>query len=298
MLDNNLSMGISVKKALFFAAQKLSTRGMAEYELEVEILLAAVLGKGRSHLLANQEEELSLLKYFQFKRLIEKRAKGYSSAVILGHKWFYGLDFLVNKNVLIPRPETELMVDNALLELKNNTDIKNIVDLGAGSGCIIISLAANIQGDDISYWGVDISRSALNIAKKNAKKLVPNSRINFLYSDLLNIIDKSVFDNHILITANLPYLTPKQVKNSPTIKKEPKIALLAGNDGLDCYRKLFVQIKKLLKCQITLMMEIDNVQKLEMEQLLRSVFPQADIEFKKDLLNIDRLVIVKIKEST
>ena len=289
---------MTIKETSSDFVNKFEKNNLPDAALEAEILLSAVLNKDKSYLYAHPEEKISFWQNFLLQRIVNQRLAGYSSAAITGHKWFYGLNFMVDKNVLIPRPETELMVDEALNIVKSKKlKVKNLIDIGTGSGCIIISLAKNSPDDKINFYGLDISHKALAVAKKNARKNDVGGRINFLYSDLLNTIDKSIFNNPVLITANLPYLTPEQLKNSPTIQKEPKIALLAGTEGFDCYRRLFQQIKEkigLAKNKIFILCEIDETQRNSMEQLIRKNFPEAKILFKKDLNNCDRLVVVEL----
>jgi release factor glutamine methyltransferase len=213
---------MDIRSVLKVAEIKLVKANFPSPALEAEILLSAVLGKNKEYLFSHPEEKVSIWQNFIFQRIINKRLAGYSSAVLVGHKWFYGLDFVVNKNVLVPRPETELMVDEVIKIIKSESlKIKNIVDVGTGSGCIIVSLAKNTRkiGVDLELYGLDISKKALKIARINAKKNNVDSCTHFLYSNLLNNIDKKIFNEPVLITANLPYLTSEQVKNSPTIQK-------------------------------------------------------------------------------
>ncbi len=275
----------------------MSKVGISSPALESEILLSAVLKKDKEYLLANPKDKISFWLEIKFKRLLKKRLKGYSSAVLTGHKWFYGLDFFVDKNVLIPRPETELIIDF----IRNyKLPVTDLIDVGTGSGCIIITLAKILKGKNIKFYGLDISKKALKVAKKNAKKHKVEDRIKFLHSDLLSAVDFKKLDGPIFITANLPYLTPKQIKNSPSIQKEPKIALDSGPDGLKHYRELFKQAKYKLKNWIpacagmTLFCEIDESQKNVFSKLVQQEFPAANLTFKKDFNNVDRLAILEV----
>ncbi len=220
-------------------------------------------------------------------------------AYILGHKEFYGLDFKVNKNTLIPRPETELLVEE-ILKLKPKD--KNIIDIGTGSGNIIISLAKNIKNNN-TFWGVDISPKALSVARYNAKKNKAEKRIKFIKSDLLNFILKS--KNHklktkeLIIVANLPYLSQKIYSSAmPDVKNyEPKSALLSGPDGLNHYKKLLRQIRSLKKSypalDVSCYMEISPEQKTILEKIIKNLFLSSKMEFKKDLARKWRLAIMK-----
>jgi release factor glutamine methyltransferase len=286
---------MTIKEALPWAIKKLENKTIDNPDLEAGILLSAVTKKTREYIISHPDETLSFREVFVFKNMVNKRLSGYSSAVIIGHKWFYGFDFLVNKKVLIPRPETELMVEKVIQEVRSRkSEIKNLIDIGTGTGCIIISLVKNLPKEDIKFYGLDISKKALIIARKNAKQNNVDSCINFLYSDLLNIIDKYIFDEPTIITANLPYLTLEQVKNSPTIQKEPRLALLAGADGLDCYRLLFKQInERKINSGLVIFCEIDETQKDSMAELIRQDFPSSNFELIKDLGGHYRLAIIK-----
>jgi len=267
-----------------------------DFGLEAEILLAAAIKKNREYIYSHPEEPVKFWQEFSLRRMIAKRRAGYSIAVIIGHQWFYGFDFNVNKNVLIPRQETELMVEEVIKKVKSKKlKVKSIIDVGTGSGCIIISLAKSLKDEQVNFYGIDISKNALAIAKRNAVKNGVDSCINFLYSDLLNVIDNQFFNFPVIITANLPYLTPEQVKNSSSIQKEPRLALLAGTDGLDCYRRLFAQISnREIKNGLIVFCEIDETQKDLITEFIENNLPQAELEFKNDLSGNCRLVIIKL----
>lgn len=287
---------MKIKDILKLASNRLKEPFLDNSDFEAEVLLSAAIKKNREYLISHLEENLSFWQIVKTIRLINKRLAGHSSAVLTGHKWFYGLDFIVNKNVLVPRPETELMVEKAIDIINNGSiDIKNIVDVGTGSGCIIVSLAKILKNKDVDFYGLDVSKKALVLAKKNAKINGVESCIHFLYSDLLNTIDKNIFNEPVIITANLPYLTPEQVENSPSIKKEPKLALLAGRDGLDLYRKLFKQIKEILaKKELVVLCEIDDVQGVIFSELAQQCFPDGSLVIMKDLSGQDRLGVITI----
>lgn len=279
---------------LCFSKEIMSKVGISSPALESEILLSAVLKKNKEYLLANPKDKISFWLEIKFKRLLKKRLDGYSLACLTGRKWFYGLDFFVNKNVLIPRPETELMIDF----IRNcKFPITDLIDVGTGSGCIIIALANILDIKNIKFYGLDISRKALKVAKKNAKKNKVDGCINFLYSDLLEKIDFKKTKGAILIAANLPYLSPEQIKNSPSIQKEPRIALESGSEGLNHYCRLFEQLKAKEKnkgVKIILCCEIDESQKNVFSNLVKKIFPTAKLVFKKDLNGDDRLAVINL----
>ena len=280
---------------------------------ETEILMAFLLGKDKEFILTHPELIISPNVYKKFKELEKKRLAGWSIAVLIGHKEFYDLDFKVNKNVLVPRPETELMVDEILSITKKIKNDLMLVDLGTGSGVIIISVASEIkrinqlQYKKTIFRAVDISASALKVAKSNATLNKQDKKIKFLKGNLLEpLINKDDFNNllshELIIAANLPYLTPNQVNTSPSIKKEPRLALVAGSDGLKYYQELFKQVKEIKNIfdfdsdpdkPITILCEIDPSQTKSIKALMKKYFSSAKIEIKKDLAGRNRLVIIK-----
>ncbi len=270
---------------------------------DFDILVALVLDKTRVFVLSHPEYKLNTLEYNKIERLFKRRTNNEPLAYIIGRKEFFSNEFIVNKNVLIPRPETEIMVELALEKIKQSKEKKIIIDTGTGSGCIIISLAKKLKNSkNIDFYGLDISPKALMVARKNAKLNKIDNKINFLKSDLLLNMKESKIKNQkskIIITANLPYLTSAQIKNSPTIKKEPRLALLAGVDGLKYYRKLFKQISIIKKSNpsqnFTIFCEIDPSQKKNLEDLTKNIFDNdSSFEIKKDLRNLNRFAIITL----
>jgi len=262
--------------------------------LDLELIIAHEIGKTREFVLAHPEHKLTNNQELKTKNLLTRRVKHEPLAYILGHKEFFGLDFKVNKQVLIPRPETEMLVGLTLKELqaKSNKPKTTVIDIGTGSGNIIISLAKNLKAKN-KFIAVDISAQALKIAKHNAKFHKVDKKIKFIRSDLLSnrkIFSSSAIQqfNHLTIIANLPYLSSKIYHlTSRDIKNfEPKSALLSGIDGLDHYRKLLQQIKKLTtdyKLKTTNFLEFSPKQKPALQRLVKSVLPDAKIKFRKDL---------------
>ncbi len=337
-------------------------------QIDLEILVAEAIGKFREFVLASPNYELTEKEEIKLENFIKRRSKGEPIAYIVGHKEFYGLDFKVNKHTLIPRPETEMIVDEVLKSeylsplchpgkqifspsqrrirksfvrdpelpqssgsrisdfssvhtLQEKSTFRDdilIIDIGTGSGNIIISIAKNIQlKNQIKFFATDISSEALKIAKQNAKKHNVNKKIEFVYGDLLKVIrkdrsrtndfllahtsrKKSIFRDDIrsiIITANLPYLsakiynsTPKDVKNF-----EPKSALYSAKAGLAHYEKLFKQIISLNTHNIlaTIIVEISPEQKIAMKELGKKYFPDAVITFQKDLAGKWRICTIK-----
>lgn len=275
--------------------------------LDINLIISAVLKKPREFVLAHPEYELITNHRLQITNYIKRRIKGEPLAYILGRKEFYGLNFKVDKNVLVPRPETEMMVEEAIKRITHNAQHITIVDVGTGSGCIIITLANvinyKLQITNYKLFGLDISQKALTVARQNAKIHEVNKKIKFLKSDLLNSVIKNkeiVIGNcELIIVANLPYLDAgwkNLLKSTETrgLKFEPRIALYAGKDGLDAYRRLAEQIKTLkekTRQPITVFCEIGHKQ----AKGIKKIFSFArNVETKKDLAGLDRLAIIEI----
>lgn len=274
----------NIKSLLASTSSLLKDKEVKEADLEARLLISTALKKDSAYILSHLEEEIKEKDKKIIDRMIKDRLKGWSLAVLSGFKSFYKNSFIVNKNVLVPRPETETMVENIIKEAKEGDFI---FDIGTGSGAIIISLALELKGLGY-FYASDKSRKALRIAQLNSRKY--SSDIKFLYGDLLKpYIDilKKKKPSKVIIAANLPYLSPLQMKEA-SIKKEPVSALLSGSDGLWHYRRLFSQLRSHLKLDITktafsVYCEINPEQKKDIKHLALNYFPQAEISFQRDL---------------
>ena len=252
--------------ALKNAESILKKSQIPSWRLDAEILLAEVLRKDRSELIIRNNIKISNKKAFTFNRYIDRRKKFEPVAYILNNKEFFSLDFFVNKNSLIPRPETELMVEKAIEIYKKKAP--NILDIGTGSGCIIISVLRHLPKS--RGIGLDISKNAIKVAKFNSEKLlkVYNKRLKFMNVSIEKLSNNRIFD---LILANPPYINSKDIRNLSTdIKRyEPKIALDGGKDGLDVIKKVIYKSLKILKHNGTLAIEIGNNQYFAVSKLLK-----------------------------
>lgn len=266
---------------------------------DAEILLATTLHVPREYLFSHDDEALSKSCEVRFRHLCAKRKCGVPLAYLTGHKGFFGLDFFVNRHVLIPRPETELLVELAIERIKNyQSKIKNIllIDVGTGSGCIPIAILKSLNQKNIKSFATDNSRTALGIARKNAIR--HSVDITFLHGNLLYPIPLTLKSlSPVLITANLPYLTKEQFVREPSIQYEPHHALVADDlDGTSLYEKLLEQLQSLVSSfqfPVSLFFEIDPSQSQKMTSLIKRYLPKTTIEIKKDLCGRDRVISVE-----
>lgn len=233
---------MQIKSALQFGfdALKDSTESA---RLDAELLLSQVLGRDLTFLLAHDEQRVSRMAWFRYKQLLKKRKEGIPLAYLTGHREFYCLNFEVTPAVLVPRPDTEILVEMALDYLKSEiSDLRSalILDVGTGSGCIPISLLSQLK--EVRGLGLDISRSALRIARRNARRHQVLNRLDFRKSDLLAALDPDEFlGSPLVVTANLPYLRPDIDRHSDLVH-EPQQALYGGSDGLEYYRRLMSEL--------------------------------------------------------
>lgn len=280
---------MTIKEILNTYPQKLKSDSPA---LDVELLLSKVLKKSKEELFIHSEEALSFFQMWQFKKLFNKRKNGTPIAYLTGHQEFYDLDFKVTKDTLIPRPETELLVEEALHYISNHPEIKTIIDVGVGSGAILLSLAHRIS-DQVSFIGTDISKNAIGITKENAQKLNLLNNITLYQGNLLSPLVRPLAMDHkpFAIVANLPYLDDKAIIE-PSIQKEPKNALYGGPDGLDLYRKLFAQLQEGAFQPQALFLEMDDDQAEGMKEIVKGALPEYTVTIKQDLCGLDRLAII------
>ncbi len=253
---------MNVLQLINFGSKELKSKKVLSHKLDSEVILSKVLDLKREEILIDFDKTVNLEKINIFKTFIDRRSLKEPIAYIFKEKEFWSKIFEVNKNTLVPRPETELMVDK-LTKIYKNKNI-SILDVGTGSGCILISLLSELK---FSHGvGIDISSKALVIAKNNAKKHKINNNLKFVNRCFTNYFTKK-FD---LIVSNPPYIMTKEINNlDDDIKKyEPKIALDGGNDGLDVIKKLIYKAKDILKLNGILALEIGNKQFKKVSNIL------------------------------
>ena len=249
-------------EAIKFGSNLLREKKIPSYILDSELLLSKTLNKSREKTLTNLDKDIEKKNFNIFKEYIVRRSKNEPIAYILEKKEFWSKNFKVNKDTLIPRPETELLIDK-LLKIFKDKKI-SILDIGTGSGCIIVSLLSTLKQS--FGTGVDNSKKAILIAKKNVTRHKLDNRIKLFNKSFENIFDKK-FD---LIVSNPPYIERNALKNlSEDIKKyEPRMALDGGKDGVDLIKKVIYKSKDILKIKGTLALEIGNEQIKKVSKIL------------------------------
>ncbi len=275
------------REALAQARKILTDNDIDDSALEGEILLRHVLGISRALLFADLDSDVSPADVKLLKKLVARRVKGEPSAYIIGSKEFYGLDFIVNRHVLIPRPETELLVEKAI-KLCRGSKYSKIADIGTGCGAIAVSLAANLPA--VRIYATDISVKALEVASQNCVKHGVADRITLLQGDMLEPLPESVD----LIIANLPYVRDADIPGGGPLSFEPQVALNGGEKGLDKIEELCRQAYGKLKDKGSLLLEIGQGQVEAVKTILHKCFSSGLIEVQKDLADIERVVCLRL----
>ena len=249
---------------LKFAKKELSLKNIPNPSLDSEILLSDILKIKREKLLINLEQKANLKQINQFKKYIDLRGNNKPVAYILGKKEFWKRNFIVNHSVLIPRPDTEIIIEAILKILPVNIK-KSILDIGTGSGCILISLL--LERKSVVGTGLDISKSAIKVAKINAKIQQIENRIKFINSD----IDKFFYGKYDLIVSNPPYIKKSKISTLKEDVKnfEPVLALDGGLDGSEKLNKVIKKTSYLLKRNGIFVLEIDNYQLHNVKNIMR-----------------------------
>jgi len=282
----------SVGSALAHGFAYLAEAGIPSPRLDAEVLLAHVLQWNRARLYARPEFELSEPQWAAFLNAVQRRSRHEPVPYIVGHREFYGLDFLVDRRVLIPRPETELLVVKALEINARQQPGKGrplLVDVGTGSGILAVSLAVNLPGATV--YATDTSPDALAVAAANAARHGVDGRVHLLRGDLLQPLPERV---HIIV-ANLPYIPSGRLPtlDPDVVEYEPLGALDGGPDGLQPIRHLLAQAGERLLPEGTILLEIDAEQGPHSMELARRHYPQAQVELYPDDAGLDRMIRIR-----
>lgn len=274
-----------IQDAIYKGIKILKEKEVEEASLITKLLLSNILKIKREELTINADKEIEDTVKEEFFNAIYKIANGYPIEYIIGKKEFMKMDFYVNENVLVPRADTEILVEEVLALADEKS---HILELCTGSGIIAISLAKYIEG--ISITAIDISNKAIEVAKTNAKKLLENKEIKFVESNMFDNIE-GTFD---IIVSNPPYIKTSIIQ-SYKLEYEPQIALDGGEDGLEFYRKIINEGYKYLKKEGKIALEIGFDQKEEVISLIEKSGKYENIYSKQDLFGNDRIIVFSKK---
>ena len=276
---------MNIQLAIMEGTNILKDKDIQTAKLDTEILLSKVLDKDRKYIILNNNKEIQKKNLEYFKKLIKERSFRKPIAYLINKKSFWNSEFYITSDTLIPRPDTELLIDQALKLTKNKNNL-NLLDIGVGSGCILLSILK--EKKNFYGTGIDISKKCLNISKINAKNLKLETRIKFYKTD----VDKFSFGKYDLIISNPPYINKFDLKylDKDVARFEPRIALDGGLDGLSEIRKVIKKSSELIKKNGKFILEIGFDQKNKVIKLLnnKGFYINSTV---KDLANNDRCII-------
>ena len=282
-------VSMTIQEAIGKAMIQLKTKNIDSPKLKARLLLQYILKKNRQYIMVYDEKKLTLEQEERYFKAIDQLVKGIPLQHITHQQEFMKMNFYVNENVLIPRPDTEVLVEE-VIEIARKINAKKILDLCTGSGAIAVSLAKYIDNSQIT--AIDISEEALTIAERNARNNNVEKQIVFLPSNLWEEIPQEKYD---IIVSNPPYIKREIVRNlAQEVQKEPIIALDGGWDGLDFYRKIIHQADEFLKYGGYLCLEIGYDQKDDVMHLIDKEEKYKSTYGKKDLYGNDRIVVTRL----
>ena len=261
-------------------------------QLDAQVLLAHVFQKPRTWTLAHPETPLTAPQLDSVEQAVSRLKTGEPLPYVIGHWEFFGLNFDVTPDVLIPRPETELLVEHAVAWLQSTPEAQSVADIGTGSGCIAVSLAVHVP--ELQVVATDISPKALDVARRNARKFHVEHQIEFVECDLLPTPNNLPSEPFNLICANLPYIPTEALHNLTVYGREPALALDGGMDGLDLIRRLIALAPKWLVPSGRILLEIEATLGAPALSLAYDSFSEAKIHLHQDLTGRDRLLEIQL----
>ena len=281
---------MTIKEALSKGMIILKNNNVESPKLKARLLLQYILKQTRQYIIVYDNKDISKKEQFEYFINIEKLTKGVPLQHITHLQEFMKMDFFVDENVLIPRPDTEILVEETI-KIAQRMKAPKILDLCTGSGAIAISIAKNVSNAEI--YAVDISEKALKVARKNAERLEVVKKVKFIKSNLFNEIGKNKID---IIVTNPPYIKKEDIQYlSDEVQNEPLLALDGGLDGLDFYRKILNQAIDYMKFDGYICMEIGYNQKEEVLELIKQNNQYTDTYSKKDLHGNDRIIVARVR---
>lgn len=254
---------------------------------DLQVLVSHILGRSRSWILAHPEFILSVENQKVLDNNLQRLINGEPLPYIIGHWEFFGMDFLITPDVLIPRPETELLVEEAIKWSKQHPQCKQAVDIGTGSGCISVSIAQN--NNNLFFIASDFSLTALKVAKYNINKHHLSDRIHLINCDLASAINGTIH----MACANLPYIPSMNLDFLQVSKYEPHIALDGGEDGFDLISRIIIDAQTWLAPDGLLLLEIETEQGIIAKNMALDAFPRASINVLPDLAGHSRLLFIE-----
>lgn len=255
--------------------------------LDAQVLVANIISRDRAWVLAHPEAPISAAHVIAFEAALARLESSEPLPYVLGEWEFYGLPFTITPDVLIPRPETELLVDLGLDWLKKNPESRSVLEIGTGSGCIGVSLAVNQP--DLQLLAIDVSGEALEVARVNVERHQVVEQVTLQQGDLLSGIE----GKYDLVCANLPYIPTEMLKSLEVFGREPTLALDGGEQGLDLIIRLLAQAPKVLAPKGIILLEIKTSQGNSAKTAAERVFPEASIEVHPDLQGHPRLLHIQ-----
>jgi release factor glutamine methyltransferase len=288
-------MSAPLESVLDSVATRLEA-GSESPRLDAQVLLSHVTGHPRTWLLAHSRTPIDPDHVERLEALVRRLEAGEPLPYVVGHKEFFGLEFELTRDVLIPRPETELLVERAVAWLRAAPTRRRMADIGTGCGCIAIAVASAVK--DVQVVGTDISLGALRVAARNARGLGVADRIRLVNCDMLPVRQAALngrrrFD---LVCANLPYIPTAQLRQLRVFGREPLRALDGGPDGLEQIRKLLAVVPEWLAPGGLILLEIESSQGPRALSLAYDAFQAASIELRQDLAGLDRLLAIQTPE--
>ena len=278
---------IKIKDWITKSANQISDT--SEYAfLEVQVLLASVVHQSRTWLASHPEYEIENSELDQANELLKRLSVGEPLPYLIGKQAFFGLDFIVTLDVLIPRPETEILVEECIQWLQSNPAKRTMADIGTGSGIIAVTLADHFE--DLQITAIDISEKALEVAQNNASQFHVENQISFLQNNLL----ENHSGNYHLITANLPYIPTEALQSLSVAKHEPLLALDGGADGLDKIKELLNQCGVNIKKGGMIILEIQFDQSVPVAEMAKRLFPDSNVSIVDDLAKHPRIIKIQM----
>ena len=272
--------------------RQLERAAIPDAGIEAQALLRNTLGIDRATFHASPDRELSDEDAQAFERTVARRIEGEPLSYITGHREFYGLDFVVTPDVLVPRQETELLVEAVLGYARSREGGESplsIADIGTGSGCIAVALAAHLPSATV--YATDVSQGALRVAGENVRRHGLDGRVRLRHGDLFEALDGPVD----VVASNPPYLSDDEAADlPPDVRREPGVALVAGTDGMDVLSRLIVGAREYVKPGGLLALEIDPRRLEAVERLMGETSPGGEAEVLKDYAGLDRVVTVRV----